>query len=261
MSLSALFRTFVPSMTRQRTIHSSVVTLMPRRTSPRAGQFSGEEDIVTEDDLEDQFLHDDTTSAGHNLLAQHRQILHYMRAIEHEMPQLVAYRKPFVPPGPSSPLAVRSIYYGGEEHPATEKRTIVAAVAKLPLANDAAIHKFKLLAGPRWTPDPPRDAGLGMDEGGQEHGYFKISCEDFPKGAMNLKWASDTLDKLLKEANDAKDTFSDIPLDTRHVDAKARKAKKGEHARSRGAKRPSIKDFPPEWLPDSQPEPQGTPIL
>lgn len=258
MTLPGLCRTFISQAARQRSIHSSAVVFLPRRASPRADQFSGEEDIVTEDDLEDQFLHDDTTSAGHNLLAQHRQILHYMRAIEHEMPQLVAYRKPFVPPGPSSPLAVRSIYYGGEEHPATEKRTIVAAISNLPLKNDAAIHKFKLLAGPRWTSEPPRDSGLGANEGGGEHGFFKISCEDFPKGAMNLKWASDTLDRLLKEANDAKDTFSDIPLDTRHLDAKARKAKKGEHARSRGAKRPSIRDFPKEWLPDQQPDGQRT---
>lgn len=231
---------------------------MPRRAGPRADRFQGEEDIVTEEDLEDQFLYDDTTSTGHHLLAQHRQILHYMRAIEHEMPQLVAYRKAFIPPGPSSPLAVRSIYYGGEEHPATEKRTLVAPVEKLPLRSDAAIHKFKLLAGSRWTAEAPRDSGFSKDESSGQHGYFKISCEDFPKGAMNLKWASDALDKLLEEANNTKDIFSDVPLDTRHLDAKSRKAKKGDHARSRGSKRPSIRDFPKEWLPDSQPEPTGS---
>lgn len=97
---------------------------------------------------------------------------------------------------------MRSISYGGEEHPADQKRTIVVPVARLPLKDDAAIHKFKLLAGTRWSVEAPRDSGIHSDnEGGYEHGYFKISCEDFPKAAMNLKWASDTLDRLLTAAN------------------------------------------------------------
>ena len=112
-----------------------------------------------------------------------------------------AYRKLFVPPNSSNPLVVRSISYGGEEHPATAKRTIVVPVAKLPLKTEQAIHKFKVLAGVRWSPDVPKDAGISLTEGGSEHGFFKISVEDFPKAAMNLKWASDTLDRLLTEAN------------------------------------------------------------
>lgn len=74
-------------------------------------------------------------------------------------------------------------------------------VAHLPLQDKDAIHTFKLLAGPRWSPEPPRDAGVGPEEIGREHGYFKISCEDYPKGPMNLKWISDTLDRLIMEAN------------------------------------------------------------
>ena len=81
------------------------------------------------------------------------------------------------------------------------KRTIVTPVAHLPLKNDAAIHKFKLLAGVRWSPEPPKDSGIDQDEPGKEHGYIKISCEDFPRPAMNLKWASDALDRLIAEAN------------------------------------------------------------
>lgn len=81
------------------------------------------------------------------------------------------------------------------------KRTIVVPVARLPLKDEPAKHKFKLLAGTRWTPDPPPNSGIGKDESGGEHGYFKIACEDFPKPAMNLKWASDALDGLLAEAN------------------------------------------------------------
>jgi small subunit ribosomal protein S35 len=112
-----------------------------------------------------------------------------------------AYQQPFVPPTPATPLIVRSIHYGGEEHPATVKRTIVVPVSHLPLQGDDAIHKIKLLAGPRWTPTPPSDSGVGPDEPGMEHGYIKIACEDFPQPAMNLKWASDALDRLIVEAN------------------------------------------------------------
>jgi len=82
----------------------------------------------------------------------------------------------------------------------TIKRVIVAALDELPLKNESAFHKFKLLAGPRWTPVPPADAGVG-DLADWGNGFIKISCEDFPKPSMNLKWASDTLNKLIAEAN------------------------------------------------------------
>ncbi|GJE85713.1 37S ribosomal protein S24, mitochondrial [Phanerochaete sordida] len=203
---------------------------------------------VTNDDLNDSEV-PDNPSIVHMRNRHERKIVYYMRLIEHELPQLTAFRKPFVPPAPSQPLVVRSIYYGGEEHPATRKRVIVVPVARLGLKSNAAIHKLKLLAGPRWSPQPPKDSGIGHAEHGGQHGYIKISCEDFPEPAMNLKWASDTLDELISTANDPKDTFADIPLDTRHLDAKARKAKKGDHVRGRGGNRPTIKDFPQEWLP------------
>jgi len=168
--------------------------------------------------FDDDFDDDDSASAGHLMLREQRQVLYYLRLIEHEMPKLVgepsclrssfrilrffhpAYRKPFVPPTSSTPVIVRSLEYAGEEHPATVKRVIVVAVDKLPLRDSDAIHKLKLLAGPRWTPSPPLDAGVsGLEI--WENGFIKISCEDFPKPAMNLKWASDTLDRLIAEAN------------------------------------------------------------
>ena len=43
--------------------------------------------------------------------------------------------------------------------------------------------------------------------------------------------------------------YADIPHDTRHLVAKARKAKLGEHRSERVFQRPTIKDFPKEWLP------------
>ncbi|KAJ7071117.1 mitochondrial ribosomal subunit protein-domain-containing protein [Mycena amicta] len=163
-----------------------------------AAQNDWDEDFYL-DLLGTPYEDDDTVAAGHLMLQHQRQLLYYLRLIEHEMPKLVAYRKPFAPP-PDAPLVVRSIDYGGEQHPSTSKRVVVAAVDSLPLKNADAIHRVKVLAGPRWTPHPPADAGFsGLDE--WQNGYIKISCEDFPEPAMNLKWASDTMDRLIAHAN------------------------------------------------------------
>jgi len=191
---------------------------------------------------------EDSPSGGHIILQEYRQTLHYLRLIEHEMPKLVAYRKPFIPPSSSTPVIVRSMHYQGESHPAVIKRVIVVPVDQLSLTGKQAIHKIKLLAGSRWTPNPPIDAGVSRNEE-WGNGFIKISCESFPKPSMNLRWASDTLDKLVEVANNTEDTFSDMPIDMRHVYAKALKAKKGDHLRNRVFNRPSIKDFPKEWLP------------
>ncbi|KAJ7786219.1 mitochondrial ribosomal subunit protein-domain-containing protein [Mycena metata] len=201
-----------------------------------------------EDLLEAEYADDDTPALGHLILREQRQVLYYLRLIEHEMPKLVAYRKPFISPT-DKPLVVRSINYAGEEHPATVKRAIVVAVDDLPLKDKDAIHRIKVLAGPRWTPNPPTDGGInGLDE--WKNGYIKIACDDFPKPAMNLKWASDTMDRLVAHANNPNHNLKDVPVDLRHVYAKARKAKKGEHTRSRVLARPSILDFPLEWIPE-----------
>ncbi|KIM48291.1 hypothetical protein M413DRAFT_16259 [Hebeloma cylindrosporum] len=202
------------------------------------------------DHLEEPSDIEDSPSVGHLVLQQKRLLLNYMRLIEHEMPKLVAFRKPFIPPTTATPLIVRSLNYQGEPHPATVKRVIVAALDELPLNGESALHKFKLLAGPRWTPVPPADAGV-CDLADWGNGFVKISCEDFPKASMNLKWASDTLNKLISEANDSKDSFSDLPVDLRHSFAKAKKAKKGDHIGNRLYQRPSIHDFPKEWLPQN----------
>jgi len=196
----------------------------------------------------------DASSAGHLYLLQQRQNLHYLRLIEHEMPKLVAFRKLFVPPTSETPLVVRSMSYGGEEHPVTVKRAVTVAVSQLPLNNKHAIYKFRLLAGPRWTPTPPKDSGIRLGENA-EHGYVKVSCEDFPEPAMNLKWVSDRLDDLINEANKENDRFKDIPVDRRHLEARLAKAKSGKLKRDlaggvgRYSSPPSIKDFPKSWLP------------
>jgi len=211
---------------------------------------------VDHEDMEQHLEPDlglDAPVAEHLMYRQQRQTLNYMRLMEHEVPKLVAFRKPFIPPTSSTPLVIRSVNFAGEQHPLTAKRTVVVPIAHLPLRNEVAIQRAKLLAGVRWTPDPPRDSGIPADEGVVKHGFIKISCEDFPRANMNLKWISDTVDKLVCEANTEDETlYERLPLDTRHLDAKMRKAKKGDHVRGRGGLRPSLKDFPANWLPKRQ---------
>lgn len=82
-------------------------------------------------------------------------------------------------------IKVRHQHYQGEAHPADRKVSITFPVARLPLSSDAARHKLKLIAGPRW--DSVRDE-------------IKISCELFPTDKMNEKWCSDMVDRMIVEA-------------------------------------------------------------
>ncbi|ORY72249.1 mitochondrial ribosomal subunit protein-domain-containing protein [Leucosporidium creatinivorum] len=158
-------------------------------------------------------------------MEKRRDFLHYLRLEHLQFKDLVAFRQRFLKPLPSQIIKVRHQHYQGEEHPASRKVSIEVSVAKLPLSTDAARHKFKLLAGPRWNSQ--------TDE-------LKIACEMYPSAKMNEKWCSDTLDKLIKEAENTTDPMTDIPLDTRPTLSKLRKS---------GSKRSSsLKNFPKEWL-------------
>jgi small subunit ribosomal protein S35 len=103
-----------------------------------------------------------------------------------------------VPPTSEQPLIVRSTEYLGSRP--TIKRSMVVAVDDLPLKNEIAKKRLILMAGSRWTPNPPTDAGIS-NHAEWGHGFVKISCEDFQQPARNLKWISDTLDKLVERAN------------------------------------------------------------
>ena len=95
------------------------------------------------------------------------------------------FRQPFRKPTPAQLVKVRHQHYQGEAHPVDRKVSITLPVAQLALSSPAALHKFKLIAGPRWDSD--------KDE-------LKISCELFPTDRMNEKWCSDMLDRMVLEA-------------------------------------------------------------
>lgn len=165
----------------------------------------------------------------------------------------VEFRQKFKKPKADQFIQLRSQHYQGEPHPASRKIVLVAPLSKLPLTTPAALHKFKLIAGPRW--DSWEDT-------------IKISCELFPVGEMNEKWCSDTLDKIIAQAQvslvpflllvdpslrshrsnthgtttqDTTDSMADIPLDTRATESR--------HRKSRTKKIVTLAQFPTEWLP------------
>ncbi|KAK4058901.1 37S ribosomal protein S24, mitochondrial [Microbotryomycetes sp. JL221] len=164
------------------------------------------------------------------LMEKKRELLHYLRLEQAQFKDLVAFRQPFNKPDSSHMIKLRRQHYQGEQHPASRKIDIVFKVADLPLSSDAARHKFKLISGPRWN--------SLTDE-------VKISCEQFPIDKMNEKWCSDTLDKMIAEAENKSDDMSDIPLDIRPTISKIIK--------NRSKWQPvTLRDYPKEWLPHLQ---------
>ncbi len=84
MALTPKSCRFAPSLlSHARTIHSSPVAYMRRvKLDPETIPVRLDRDGIGMD-------HNEATSASHLALRQQRQLLYYMRLIEHEMPQLV----------------------------------------------------------------------------------------------------------------------------------------------------------------------------
>jgi small subunit ribosomal protein S35 len=210
-----------------------------------------------------KFNFDDLPTLGHEALARQRELLHYARLVEWELPKLQALRSTYEPPAKDAILRLRSLHYQGEAHPATRKAVLTVKVSDLfesgKLTSEAARRKLLLIAGARWDPLEQQPPDQSSEHGFHLHaehsqieklalasgvGTIKISCERFPHERMNIKWCSDTVDKMLREANENPEAMADVPLDLRHV--KAREANRKSFARHDG---PSKRDFPAQWLP------------
>lgn len=63
------------------------------------------------------------------------------------------------------------------------------------------------LSGPRYNPST---------------GIVKMSCEKFDTQAQNKRFLGETIESLVKAAQDATDTFEDVPFDFRHHKPKKR---------------------------------------
>ncbi|KAI8637955.1 mitochondrial ribosomal subunit protein-domain-containing protein [Parasitella parasitica] len=148
-------------------------------------------------DFMPKFNFDDQTTVGHNLFDNIRQVRQYLRKTEFELPKLNAYAKPFQAPANDQILRFKSHTYLGEGHPVERKAVLSVKIADLGL-NETEKHKLLLLSGPRYN--------VNTEE-------LTMSSEKFPHRKQNKKFLIDTLQKLIKEAKDHKDTFADIPLD------------------------------------------------
>ncbi|KAI9363745.1 mitochondrial ribosomal subunit protein-domain-containing protein [Pilaira anomala] len=144
-----------------------------------------------------KFDFDDQTTIGHNLFENIRQVREYLRKTEFELPKLNAFAKPFEAPSSDQILRFKSHTYVGEGHPVEKKVVLNVKVSDLKL-NETEKHKLLLLSGPRYN--------VNTEE-------LVMSCERFPHRKQNKKYLLDTLNKLITEAKDTKDTFADIPLD------------------------------------------------
>jgi small subunit ribosomal protein S35 len=107
----------------------------------------------------------------------------------------------------------------GESHPAENKVVLEFCIGDLPLTHAQRLKLVKL-AGVRY--DPQSD-------------IVKMSCEMFDTIAQNKRYLGDLVDTLMAtakgegDAEGAKDTFEDVPVDFRHVKWK------------------KVPEFPEEW--------------
>ncbi|UZJ51556.1 hypothetical protein CBS101457_000876 [Exobasidium rhododendri] len=202
------------------------------------------------------FNYDDVPTLGHYFLARKRELLNYARIVQWELPKLAGFRKQYQPPAPENILRFRSHHYQGEAHPSSRKSVVTVQVSDLFNSgrldsSPAAKKKLLLLAGVRWDAlgaefEYPTSESLEKAVLERGLGRIKISCERYPEERMNLKWCSDTIDKLIEEANTEPEKMQDVPLDVRHLTVK--EAKRGGFDRRKAA---SIRDFPSEWLPSA----------
>ncbi|KFY01456.1 hypothetical protein O988_02728 [Pseudogymnoascus sp. VKM F-3808] len=154
------------------------------------------------DFIEDpEFEEDDVTAMAHGDLQQHREFREYARLMAWEMPLLTKMAKPFVPPNQSQVLRFRYTTYMGEEHPAEKKVVVEFCPDDIPGLEPVQKDKLKKLVGVRFNPETQ---------------IVKMSSEMFESQAQNKRYLGDLVDSLVREAKDPKDTFEDVPLDTRH---------------------------------------------
>ncbi|SMR41652.1 unnamed protein product [Zymoseptoria tritici ST99CH_1E4] len=147
------------------------------------------------------------SSTAHAELEQHRELREMVRLAAWEMPLLSSLAKPFEAPDVQKlPLRWRYTTYFGESHPASRKVVVEFGVTNLGL-QEKQVEKLKKLAGPRYNP---------------EKNIVRMSCESFETQAQNKRYLADTINTLIAEAKDGKDTFEDVPLDVRHHKAKKR---------------------------------------
>ncbi|KIV98588.1 uncharacterized protein PV09_09622 [Verruconis gallopava] len=141
------------------------------------------------------------TILAHGESESRRDLKEYAKLAAWELPLLHKLRQPFQPPSSATPLRFRYTSYMGEDHPAAKKVTVEFNPSELPNLNEEQQVKLIKLVGARYNP---------------EKKTIKMSCESFATSAQNKRYLGDLLQKLVQEARNSKDMFSDVPIDLRH---------------------------------------------
>lgn len=166
------------------------------------------------------FMFDELPSQAQDLVAQHREQRFYNRLAAYELPLLTQYRQEYRRPSHRThPVEYRFTTYIGEEHPNARKVVLKTKVSDLGL-NEKQKHKFCVLATTRY------DATTDI---------FRMSSDRYPEAAQNARFLNDVFQRLLRECKDMSDDFSDVPLDTRHTQAKMLRKRRKDY------------QFPEEW--------------
>ncbi|KAL2912459.1 28S ribosomal protein S35, mitochondrial [Polyrhizophydium stewartii] len=151
---------------------------------------------------------------------------------------LAALHKPFVAPTSAQPVVVkytdRYTYDFTKPPPVNNAVTLQVRVANLGLSAEQR-HKFLLLAGS--TYDPYLDVVTLHDA---KEPQDSISAEI--DRTLSLKELSARLDRILAEAKDTKDSFTDVPVDLSYLPPKRPKQLRNL-------------EFPKQWL---QPKPPAS---
>ncbi|AGO13730.1 AaceriAGL140Cp [[Ashbya] aceris (nom. inval.)] len=167
-----------------------------------------------------EYEYDELPTLAHTLVDQHREQRFYNRLAAYELPLLAQYRQEYQPPSRKThPVLYRYTTYIGEEHPNSRKVVLSVQTADLGL-NEAQLHKLRLLAKTRY--DHTTD-------------ILKMSSDRYEHAAQNARYLADKLQALINEASDLTDDFGDVPLDTRHTEARLSRKKK------------RVFEFPASW--------------
>ncbi|KAJ2776400.1 37S ribosomal protein S24, mitochondrial [Coemansia javaensis] len=211
-----------------RAVHTSAARLVGRkqllgykRTSAahrkaHSAIYENEDAAYEDDNSITEWAFDNHHTYGHMLLESMRDVRKYARQIKYELPTLAEHARPFEPPSKRSILRFERSVTTGEKFPAQDRKAVLrVTVAQLGLAGPE-LHKFLLLAGPRYNPE--------TDE-------LRMSEKREITSLLNKKRLADTLVALIAEAKKPGDTFADVPLAFPHHKYRPEPA------------------FPSEWLP------------
>lgn len=200
-----------------------MANLMARMPKGAPGFFNLDED--DEDVMEDfEFEGDDISTPAHQELDMARDVRQLLRVSAFDMPMLWKYRQPWQKPDlQKTPLMFKYTTYMGEPHNGARRVVVEFTPSNLPGLEPQHMDKAHKLLGQRYN---------------SIENTAKMSCSKYPTSAQNKRYLVQLIQNVIDEAKKDDDSFSDIPLDTRHMRNYEKKLRKKAHT------------FPDAWIMD-----------